>query len=237
MKWLNHVTIAAPANGTNSHTIDPSSGVVVAGESFTPTAGTLLIVLVSGSVTSSTPAGWTLAAQAVNNSGLYLWRRIAAGGDTFTTTHNGTNFPVAFDIYEFPEDTVFIGANAAGNISATSGDPGPTLTGLTADANMRMAVASQSWSSGPEPTFTWSGGTEAADTNADWTGAISGYGYSLAYIEDDTSGSFGLSATSTLTFVTVERIVLALNAPPIPTGPQWQKFNGTIWVNQNVTVI
>lgn len=236
MKWTNHVAIAAPGNGTNSNTINPNSGVAVAGSLFTPTAGRLLVVLVSGSVTSSTPSGWTNAGQAVNNSGLYIWRRVAVGGDTFTTTHNGANYPVMFDIYEFPEDSVFIGASAEGNVSATSGAQGPTLSGLTADANMRMAVASQSWSSGATPTFTWSGGTEAVDTNASWTGAISGYGYSLAYVENATDGTFGLAATSTLTFVTVERAVLAINVPA-PSGPQWQRYNGSIWIPQTATVI
>src|SRR6478735_9379450 len=102
-KWINHVAINTPRNATTTHTVDPSTGTAANGTLFTPTAGNLLVCLVEGAVTSTTPTGWTLptGGSAVNNTGHYVWYRTAAGGDTFTTTHNGSNYPVLFDFYEF----------------------------------------------------------------------------------------------------------------------------------------
>ena len=55
--WVNRAVFQAPRNGTTSHTIDPSSTVgLVVGAAFTPTAGRLLVVVVEGAVTSSTPS-------------------------------------------------------------------------------------------------------------------------------------------------------------------------------------
>jgi hypothetical protein len=218
VKWLNHVTIAAPRNGTNTHVVDPAAGVVVAGAAFEPTAGRLLVCVAGGSVTSSTPDGWTLPAggSAVNNSGLYLWYRIAAGDDVFSTTHNGSNFPAVFDIYEFPADTLFIAAAAQGNVPATGGVAGPALAGLTADADFRAAIACQGFSSGPDPSYVWSNGAEAVDTFAAWA-TEAGYGYSLSYLEDQVDAAYSSAATSTLTFGGVERIVFALDVASTST--------------------
>lgn len=212
-KWLNHVAIAAPRNGTNTHTVDPSSGTIAAGAHFTPTAGRLLVVLVTGAVTSTTPTGWTLPAggSAINNVGLYLWHRVAAGGDALTTAHNGSNYPVIFDFYEFPSDTTFIGAAGAGNVSAAGG-AGPSLSGLTASANLRAAVLGQAVFGATPNSYTWSGGTEAVDSSIPLAGT-DGYGYSLAYVEDDTSSTFSLAATAVATTPTVERLVFALGVP------------------------
>jgi hypothetical protein len=112
--WLNHVTIAAPRNGTTSHTCDPTNatggGTVVTGSTFTPTSGRLLVVVCYGAVTFTTPSGWTLptSGSAVNNGGLYVFYRTAAGSDPFTTTQNGSNYPVVFDIYEFATGSTFV---------------------------------------------------------------------------------------------------------------------------------
>src|SRR4051812_44300088 len=103
--WVNHVAIAAPRNATTTHNgITPSSGTVVAGTAFTPTAGRLLICLCEGAVTSTTPAGWTLptGGSAINSTGLYVWYKTAAGSDTVSTTHNASNYPAVFDFYEYP---------------------------------------------------------------------------------------------------------------------------------------
>jgi hypothetical protein len=218
VKWLNHVTIAAPRNGTLTHTIDPAaSATVVAGAAFTPTAGRFLVCVAGGAVTSTTPAGWTLPAggSAINNAGVYLWYRTAAGGDTFTTTHNASNYPVVFDIYEFPATTAFIGVSAAGNVA--SGGAGPSLGGLTASATLRCAVACQDINAAVAPTYTWSVGTEAVDTSTVLAGT-DGYGYSLAYVEDSAAASFSSAATSTVGSPTIERLVFALNVPASGTN-------------------
>jgi len=218
VKWLNHVTIAAPRNGTNSHTVNPASGTVVAGSAFTPTAGRLLVVLAEGAVTSTTPSGWTLPAggSAVNNTGLYLWYRTAAGGDTFSTTHNGSNYPVVFDIYEFAAGSAFIGSAAQGNVSA-SGGAGPSLSGLTAAADFRAAVVGQDITGATPSSFTWSNGAEAVDTGVPLA-VTDGYGYSLSYLEDQVGATYSSAATSTITSMSCERLVFAINAvdPPPP---------------------
>ena len=108
VSWLNHAAIEAPRNGTTTHTVTPSAGTAVAGTTFfTPTAGRLLVCLAEGSVTSTTPSGWTLptGGSAINNTGLYVWYKTAAGNDSLTTTHNGSNYDVIFDFYEFPSGT------------------------------------------------------------------------------------------------------------------------------------
>jgi len=60
--FTNHVTIHAPANGTTSHTVDPSSGTVGNGSLFTPTAGRLLVVqLVAGCAWAAVELATTLS--------------------------------------------------------------------------------------------------------------------------------------------------------------------------------
>jgi hypothetical protein len=212
-KWINHVTIATPRNGTTTHAVAPSTGTAVSGTLFTPTAGNFLVVLVEGAVTSSTPSGWTLPAggSAVNNTGLYLWYRTAAGNDSFTTTHNGSNYPVVFDFYEFPSGTTFLTAVAATGV--TSAAAGPALSGLTSTSNLRAAIAGLAVSTGTSAnTFTWGTGTELVDTSVVFS-TTDGYGYGLAYLEDATTATFSSAATYTGAAPNQERIVFALSVP------------------------
>jgi hypothetical protein len=218
-KWSNHVAINGPRNGTTTHTINPSTGTVFTGASFTPTAGSLLVCLADGAVTSSTPSGWTLptGGSAINACGFYVWYRTAAGGDTFTTTHNASNYPVGFDIYEFPAGSTFKSSVSATAVSAAGG-AGPTLSGLTG-TNLLCAAASQS-TAGSVRTCTWSAGIEAADYGAAWA-TTDGYSYSLAYLEDSALASWSSAATFSATTDSVERLVFAVGvaaggAPAIP---------------------
>lgn len=208
-KWINHVAINAPKNATNTHTVNPASGTVFTGTLFTPTSGNLLVCLSDGAVTSTTPSGWTLPTNgsAINNCGLYVWHRTAAGGDTFTTTHNGSNYAVGFDIYEFPAGSTF--GTCVSAISVAYNGAGPTLSGLTG-TNLLCAAASQGV---PDPAVaqssTWSAGTEAADCSVGGVGT-DGYAYSLAYLEDSVLTSWSSAATFTSSSVTVERLVFSV---------------------------
>lgn len=220
VKWLNHVTIAAPRNGSTTHTVDPSSASgVVAGTPFTPTAGRFLVCFSGGSVTSTTPSGWTLptGGNVVANGGLYIWYKTAAGGDTVVTTHNGSNYPCVFDFYEFPAGTSFVQVAGQGNVAAAGG-AGPSLSGLTASSDFRCAAVNQNISGGTAPTFTWSNGTEAVDTGTPAAGGTDGYGYSLTYQEDQVGATYSSAATSTITITAVERLVLALDVPAAGSG-------------------
>lgn len=221
--WLNHAAVAAPRNGTNSHTVGPNGtgGTVVAGSAFTPTAGNFLLVVVDGAVTSTTPAGWTLPTNgsAINNTGLYVWYRAsAAGSDTIATTHNGVDYPAVFDFYEFPAGSTFKSSAAATAVSA-SGGAGPTLSGLTGTNWTAGAAGQNRGPADPATTITWNAGTEATDTSAAASGT-DGYTYGLTYTDDDVATSKSYAATFSSTSFTVERLVFAVVAadPPPPAA-------------------
>lgn len=206
--FLSHVTVAAAANGTADHTIDPATtGTVVAGSAFTPTAGRLLVACVDGAVTSTTPSGWSIVAggSSVGNTGLYVWYRTAAGGDTFTTTHNASNYAVAFDIYEFPATWSFHSSETAGAVA--NGAASPTLTGLTGTTWV-AGVVGQANGGGGTQSFTWDAGVEAADTSSPAAG-VDGYTYSLTYTEGNTAASVAFAATGT-SAGSQERLVFAV---------------------------
>lgn len=213
MTFTNHATVAAPRNGTNSHTVSPdgTGGTVIAGQAFTPQANRLLICVVEGPVTSTTPSGWTLPSggAAVNNTGLYVWHRIAAGNDSVTTTHNGTNYPVVFDFYEFEVGSVFNYA-ASQPSTAYQNDAGPSITGMPAGTRTLMAAASQLLSQPQTPSFTWAAGIETVDTYVAET-VTDGYVYSATYVDNSTDTNWQVGATSTMA-LTVERLVWAITA-------------------------
>lgn len=213
--WTSHVAIAAPRNGTTSHTVSPSSGTAVAGSLFTPTAGRLLVCVVEGSVTSTTPSGWSLPSggSAINQTGLYVWTKTAAGSDSVTTTHNGSNYAVMFHFFEFPSGSTFLGASS--NNSVTSGGGGPSLTGLTG-TNLHMhAFGRAIFATSGTGSVAWSSGTELIDSLALTASSTDGYLFSIAYVEDSAASSV---ASSTATWSgtaggasTAERLTMAIN--------------------------
>lgn len=217
--WINQVTIAAPRNGSTTHSVDPSTGTVVTGTLFTPTAGNLLVCLAEGAVTSTTPAGWTLPSggSAINNTGLYLWYRTAAGGDTFTTTHNGSNYPVVFSFYEFAAGSAFVSAAAATAVANTS-SAGPTISGLTG-TNLIMGVLGHGCGTdNTAASVAWGSGVEQVDTFVQ-NATTDGYLFSVAYLEDSVLTSTTMSTTVTITGTgsSNERLIFAVNV--VSGGP------------------
>lgn len=185
--WLNRAVYQLPRNGTTTHTVDPTSATsLVSGATFTPTLGRFLLVVIEGAVTSTTPSGWTLptGGSAVNNSGLYVWYRTAASGsNAFTTTHNGSNYPVVVAVYEFAAGTTFTGSVASTSTTATTANP--NLAGLTG-TNLVLAVkaTAESGSVGSDD-YAWTGtGSPVEDwqVSADG-GPTDGFLASLAYVE------------------------------------------------------
>lgn len=213
-RWMNHVTIAAPRNGTSSHTVDPASASnVVAGQEFATTAGRLLLCFADGSVTSTTPSGWTLptGGSAIDWTGLYVWTRLAAGGDTITTTHSSSDFPVIFDIYEFLEGSNFLGAASATGVS--DGAAGVTLSGLTG-TRWDAGIMGQSEDTAFPETVSWDLGTEAVENSVvkGGSGPTEGYTYSLTYTEEGIGSSAAFAATTNkVPFVSQERLVVAVD--------------------------
>lgn len=214
--WLNRVVIAAPRNTTAAHTIDPASGTVVSGAAFTPTAGRLLVCLLEGAVTSTTPSGWDLEAEAVFYTGLYCWSRTAVGSDTISTTHNGSNYPVVAEFIEFPAGTTLDQVVAATEVSGDGG-AGPALVDLPAGTRTVIAAAGQVVAASTVPTWTWAAGTELVDTGAAFS-ATDGYSYSSTVVEGSTATDLSIAATSTDTTNPVERIILALTVPATIAG-------------------
>ena len=178
--WLKRTLIQAPRNGTTAHTVTfPAPG-----------AGNLLVVVVEGAVTSTTPAGFTLPAggSAVNNTGLYVWWKVAAGGESsFATTHNASNYPVAFVVYEFPAGSAFVKSVAAVGVARPAANP--NLTGL-AGTNLVAGVKAAAI---PEGAFysgaVWSGpGAPVQDVDAFDPGPVTdGYALSVAVVEELTA--------------------------------------------------
>lgn len=201
--WTNRAVIQAAANGTTSHTVNPAStGTVVSGANFAPTAGRLLICFCEGAVTSTTPSGWTLPTNgsAVNNTGLYVWWKIAAGGDTVVTTHNGTNYQAGFTFYEFPSGSSF--GIAASVISAAYSSNGPTLSGLTGTPTV-MSALGVGLSAGSNSVFTtaWTAPViEDVDISVTAVGsATDTYSCSLGFQDSYASASWTPASVSTQT--------------------------------------
>lgn len=114
--WLNFASGTAPRNGTTSHTINFG---------FTSTSGSLLVVIVHGAVTH-TASGWTEQAQPVATGELSLFTKTSTGDSSITVTHNGSNYPVNWVVYEFPAGSTQTGIDS----TTGSNDTMPGLTGL-----------------------------------------------------------------------------------------------------------
>lgn len=199
--WLNRTVVQAPRNGTSSHTVD-----------FTPAAaGRLLVCVVEGAVTSTTPTGWTLRASAVNNTGLYVWSKTAAAGESqFVTTHNGANYPVGFTVYEFPAGAAW-GTSAQGSGVGHS-SASPTLSGLTG-TNLLCAVYGQVNDSATARTLTWAAPyVEDVDVNTVLSGT-DGYLLGVAFLEASTLTSTSPTPTNSAGGLTTERVTFAMTMP------------------------
>lgn len=193
MLHLNHVAIHVHNDGTTTRTVTPSSGTVVAGAPFVPVAGRLLVCVIAGAPWVDTPAGWSMPSggHASAWANLMLWHRIAAGGDTVTTTM-GADHPSVWHWIEFPAGSVF-GASVAGT-EDTNGGPGPLLTGVDAPSWVAAAMGLSLW--GPTRVTTWSAGEPLVDVSHIPDTGFQGYTYSLTHATGVT-GSWSSAATVT----------------------------------------
>lgn len=240
--WLNHAAIAAARNGTATHTVNPAStGTVVAGSAFTPTAGRLLVCAVEGAVTTTgtagggggtAPTGWTLptGGSAVNNTGLYVFHKNAAGSDTLVGEHNGSNYPCMFHFFEFPAGSTFVSSVSGTALSDNTANP--NLTGLTG-TNLAMAAKARGNPTDPITiSGAWSGATELIDYDEPYGSSTDGYWYSLAYSEDYAGASFQPTCTVTQTAggTSYEALTWAVNVAASFTrtqeGFRWRADDG-----------
>jgi hypothetical protein len=212
VQWVNRSLVQAPRNGTTSHTV-----------SFTPaTSGNLLVAIAEGAVTSTTPTGWTLPANgsSVNNTGLYVWYKTATASESsFTTTHNGSNYPAGFVIYEFAAGSVFVKSATANNLATSAANP--ALTGLTGTNLTYGVIGVDDTASNAYTSTVWSGtGSPVEDVDlAVADSGTDGYGLSVAYVESNTATSFQPTgnATQTGTPVAKEALTFAVNVV-VPSG-------------------
>jgi hypothetical protein len=202
VQWVNRSLIQAPRNGTTSHTVAFTSA----------TAGNLLVAVVEGAVTSTTPAGWTLPTNgsAVSNSGLYVWYKTATAAEaSFSTTHNGSNYPITAVVYEFPAGSTWVGA--ASSTGGAAGAANPNLTGLTGTNllfgangldNTGTSTISAVWSGTGSP-------IEDVDTSVPLSGT-DGCWLGVAYVESSTATSFQPTATVTNAPTSKEALTFAV---------------------------
>lgn len=126
--WLNRVTGIAPRNGTTSHTV--SLG-------FTPANKSLLVAVICGAVTHTTPSGWTEVRAPVASAEIALLTKVSDGTETdITVTHNGSDYPIVYAFYEFPRGSTVI--NSA--MSTTSDNVFPVVGTLGATEKTIMAI-------------------------------------------------------------------------------------------------
>lgn len=183
-KWVNRSTYAGSRNGTTSHTVTFTAA----------SAGNLLVCFCAGAVTFTTPSGWTRRDSSVGGSGLYCFTKTATAGESsFTTTHNGSNYPIGAIVYEFYAGSAFHTSNAG---TTGSGTASPQLSGMTQVVTCFAALSQTDGDAGGSPSATWSVGTEDLDTNVDISGT-DGYLLSVTY-EDDVATTTWTS-TPTLT--------------------------------------
>jgi hypothetical protein len=231
-KWINKTTVQLAAGGTNNTGSSSTVNFAAAG------AGNLLVAVASGSVTSTLPTGWTLGTSAVGSSGTYVWWKLAAANESsFSTTHNGSGYPNAYVVYEFPAGSSFV--KGSGTAGLANGTANPTISALTG-TNLLMASVSESY---PYTTFNGTGITWPAGTTVDTdihAAHIStdGYWLGIGFAEDSTATSYGPNPTITDPngVVASERLTWAIHVNPTITkvASTTTQFNTTGTVNLTV---
>lgn len=208
-KWINRTLVQAPRNATTSHTI-----------SFAPaTAGNFLLLVMDASVTFTVPTGWTRQAQALNATELSVYTKTATAGESsFSTTHNGTNYPMVAVVYEFPAGTTWVKSTTATGLAF--GAANPAITGLTGTNLLMAAKAFSEYQTAAAVSWTWSAGvTEDTDVNTLNASSTDGYSIGIGYVEDSTATSFTPTATASPTVGTLdEAVTWAVQLPSAVTA-------------------
>lgn len=117
--WIAKTTGSAGRNGTNSHTI-----------TFSPaSSGSLLVAVLGGPVTHTmVTSGWTKQLSALMDTEIAVFTKTASSGESsLEVTHNGSNYPIEYAIYEFAVGSTY----HSGVYKVYDGNPSfPTLSGL-----------------------------------------------------------------------------------------------------------
>lgn len=219
-KWINRSLSQHAADGTSVSTFP-----------FTqPAAGNLLIAVAYGSVTFTTPSGWSQVRSAVNYGGLYIFTKTADGTETsFSCTNNASNYATVAVVYEFPSGSTLIASASKTNASGTAAFTGAALTGLTG-TNLLMSVGGICDSS--SSAVSWSGWSNSAIEDTDVCvprGTNDGYGLGIAYLEDSALTSWTPTATiANPPSSTAEAATLAVNVPSQSSPPNSGSATGSL---------
>ena len=218
-QWVNRTVLSGSsidANGTASHTCTFTAA----------TSGNMLVAVVAGAVTFTTPSGWTLGVVQVGDTGLYMFYKTASSGESsFSTTHNGSNYPIKGVVYEFAAGSSYIDGNNTAGMAYNATANGPQVTGLTGTYT-RFAARSGAIAS-PSATSNCAWTLPGVEDYDDYVvaGSTDGVLLTIAYDDSQTGSSFNPSSNISTTFVvgSGEGIAFALTvvAPSSGIAAPW----------------
>lgn len=208
-KWINRAAGVGARNGTSDHTL-----------TFAPAAaGSLLVAVVNGAVTSTAvSAGWTKRLAALDNAELAVFTRSANAGDSsLQLTHNDSNYPINYVVYEFPPGSTYVTGDSV-DIGNT-----PPISGLSGSPTVVMSALSQ-WSSSPGDTVSMTWGyawIEDIDVMTAGDGVTSGAHLGLGYrghvtstgIDPSTEGFYGPVYQVSNIIVGISGVTFAIELP------------------------
>jgi hypothetical protein len=134
-------------------------------------AGNLLVAVGASDATIATPAGFTLVASAVNASALYIWAKVAAGGETGVTLTPSVTDTCCVALLEYsgmaasPIDQVATASNTGTTAGPVTAGATPTTTQASELVIAAVNPASFVAASGPTAP-SWSGGFTTRLTGA-----------------------------------------------------------------------
>jgi hypothetical protein len=211
--WVNRSVLSGSSvsqNGTTSHTCTFTAA----------TSGSLLVAVVAGSVTCSTPTGWTLVQNAILDASVCVFSKTASASESsFTTNHNASNYPIQGVVYEFPSSSSIIGTAGSANLGYT--DPGPSFSGSSNTVYTRFcARATNTDSTGVAQTVWTVPSTVDYEAYVNATSGADGVYLGIAYDDGCVSGAFtAYAGTSTTGSVGVDIQAVAFAVSSTATTP------------------
>lgn len=219
-KWINRSVVQAPRNGTTSHTVTFTAA----------TAGNLLVLIMEGAVTHTVPTGWTRQVQALNNTEISVYTKTATAGESsFSTTHNGSNYPMGVVVYEFAAGSTWV--NGVSAVGVDTSNANATLSGLTGTNLIFAAIGMTTISTDTINVTTWSGATGVVKDVDLVVPMLSTDGYiiSVAYWEDSVLASLTPTGTPSYAAVNKETLTFAVKAASTVTTTKLVKTASTTW--------
>lgn len=164
------------------------------------TAGNLLLVAANSDATLTAPSGFSLAESEVSTAGLYLWWKIAAGGETTFTVTPSVSDTVAMVALEY-SGIAASPVDVTADDSAVGSTVGPVTAGATATTAQAVELViavtgphSFADSAAPtSPTWTNSYTTRGSTASAHATNAIN----VAVFVGELVTSSAGAQSTST----------------------------------------